>query len=63
MNIYFIILMIIAMIATLLALGLGLFAFIKGGEFNEKYGNKLMKARIYFQGAALALLALAILVT
>lgn len=60
MNSYFFILMLIAMLATLLALVLGLFSFMKGGEFNKKHGNNLMKARVFFQGAALAFLALAV---
>lgn len=53
--------MIIAMFATLGVLGIGLVGFIKGGAFNEKYGNKLMRARVIMQGVALAMFALAIL--
>lgn len=48
--------------ATLLSilgvLGLGLFSMAKGGEFNEKYGNKLMRARVALQGIAILLLVL-----
>lgn len=32
---------------------------VKGGEFNEKYGNRLMRARVALQGLTLLLLALA----
>ncbi|PZO84238.1 MAG: twin transmembrane helix small protein, partial [Micavibrio aeruginosavorus] len=32
-----------------------------GGEFNEKYGNKLMRLRVIMQGLALAFFALAVL--
>ncbi len=39
-------------------LGLGLFSMAKGGEFNEKYGNKLMRARVALQGIAILLLVL-----
>jgi hypothetical protein len=57
---FFMTLMIVAMIATAGALGIGLVGMIKGGEFNDKYGNKLMRLRVILQGAALACLALAI---
>jgi hypothetical protein len=51
--------MLIAMVATAGALFLGLFSMVKGGEFNKKYSNKLMQARVMLQGAALLFLALA----
>ena len=50
-----------AMFLTLAILATGVFGMIKGGTFNEKYGNKLMRARVIMQGIALALFALAIL--
>lgn len=50
---------ILAMLAVLSVLGIGIFSMIKGGEFNKKYGNKLMQARVILQGVALGLLALA----
>jgi hypothetical protein len=53
--------MILAMIATLAVLAIGMVSMIKGGEFNAKYGNKLMRARVIMQGVALAFFALAIL--
>lgn len=59
MNTFFIITAGLAMLAVVGALALGLFSMMKGGEFNEKYGNKLMQARVALQGLALALLALA----
>ena len=49
----------LAMVGTLVVLGLGMFAMAKGGEFNEKYGNKFMQWRVYLQGLAIGLLALA----
>ena len=58
---FFFIAMIIAMLATLSVLILGLAAMVKGGEFNQKYGNKLMRARVFAQGIALAFFALAVL--
>jgi len=48
-----------AMLCVLAVLGIGLFSMIKGGEFNKKYGNRLMQARVVLQGVALGLLALA----
>ncbi len=53
--------MIIAMLLTLASLVLGLFSMVKGGAFNEKYGNKLMRLRVTMQGVALALFALAMM--
>lgn len=59
MNSFFVGMMIIAMFATLGSLGLGLFAMVKGGEFNKKHGNKLMQLRVTLQGLALLFFALA----
>jgi len=61
MNVFFVITLILAMLAVLGVLALGIFSMIKGGEFNKKYGNQLMKARVGLQGLALLLLTLAIL--
>lgn len=52
--------MIISMALVLASLVIGLFAMIKGGEFNKKYGNKLMRARVTLQGVALGLFVLAV---
>ncbi len=52
--------MIIAMVAVLASLAVGLFGMVKGGEFNKKYGNKLMRMRVTLQGLALALFVLAV---
>ena len=53
--------MIIAMVLVLLSLVAGMVSMIKGGEFNKKYGNKLMQARVTLQGLALAFFALAVM--
>ncbi len=50
-----------ALASVLAALALGLFSMTRGGDFNAKYGNKLMRARVIAQFAALALLVLAFL--
>ncbi|WP_366554542.1 twin transmembrane helix small protein [Aquibaculum sediminis] len=56
-----VVLMVIAMLITLGVLFAGLFSMARGGEFNKKYGNKLMRYRILAQGAALLLFAIAML--
>ena len=53
--------MLVAMFLTLAVLGMGLFSMVKGGEFNAKYGNKLMRARVIMQGIAIAMFAIAVL--
>ncbi|MDF2095445.1 twin transmembrane helix small protein [Aquibaculum arenosum] len=61
MSAFMIVLMVIAMLITLGVLFAGLFSMARGGEFNKKYGNKLMRYRILAQGAALLLFAIAML--
>lgn len=56
------VLLLIAMIATLGVLIVGLGGFFQGGDFNRKYGNKLMRARVALQALAILLL-LAVLIT
>lgn len=51
----------VAMIATLLVLVVGLAGFFHGGEFNRRYGNKLMRARVTLQFVTIVLLLLAVL--
>jgi hypothetical protein len=50
----------IAMISVLVVMVLGIVSMVKGGEFNQKYGNKIMQARVMLQGIAIALIALAV---
>jgi len=61
MSAFFFIAMVLAMLITLGVLFTGLFSMARGGEFNRKYSNKLMRYRIVAQGIALLLFALAIL--
>jgi hypothetical protein len=49
-------LLVLAMAATLAVLVVGLIGFFRGGEFNQKYGNKLMRARVALQALAVLLL-------
>ena len=58
---FFFVLVLIAMVLTVLALGTGIVLMAKGGELNQKYGNKLMQARVWMQGIAIGLLVLAFL--
>lgn len=44
-----------AMVAALGALLIGVVSMAKGGEFNRKYGNRLMRARVALQGLAILL--------
>ena len=52
---FVIILLIATMAATLGVLIVGVVSMAKGGEFNARYGNKLMRLRILMQGIAVAL--------
>lgn len=61
MNTLFFTLMLVSMGLTLIALTAGIILMGKGGEANISYGNKLMKARVVLQGAALVFFALTIL--
>jgi len=61
MKTFFFVALLIAMLITLGVLATGIIGMARGGEFNAKYGNKLMRARIIAQGAALAIFALAVL--
>ena len=47
----------IALLSILVILGIGVFSMLKGGEFNKKYGNKLMIARVVAQAIAVLLFA------
>ncbi len=45
-----------ALAATVIVLIAGVIAMLRGGEFNRKYGNKLMRARVAMQALVIALL-------
>ncbi|MCD9149439.1 twin transmembrane helix small protein [Pseudophaeobacter flagellatus] len=47
---------ILAMAAVVVVLLLGLGSFGKGGAISKKYGNKLMRLRLFFQFIAVVLL-------
>ncbi len=52
------VLIVLALLATALALLLGLVTMQKGGSFDRRYGNKLMWARVGMQALAVLLLVL-----
>jgi hypothetical protein len=52
---------IVAMLITLAVLASGLFSMARGGEFNRRNANKIMRLRILAQAVALALFATALL--
>jgi len=54
-------LLMLAMLATLGVLAVGLAGFFHGGEFNRKYGNKLMQARVALKALAILLLLMVLL--
>ncbi len=48
----------IASLAVLVILMIGIFGFAKGGEFNRKHANRIMRYRIGAQALAVALILL-----
>jgi hypothetical protein len=61
MNTFTLIIIGLAMLSVLGVMGLGVFSMIKGGEFNKKYGNTLMRWRVILQGITIVLIVLAVL--
>ena len=55
------VLIVIAVLAVLAVLLVGVIAMVRGGEFNRRYGNKLMRLRVILQFTAIALILLAML--
>ena len=52
------ILIILSMAVVLIILMVGIGGFGKGGEFNRKYANKIMRLRILLQAIAILLIIL-----
>lgn len=52
------VMMVLLLLAVLGVLFTGIGSMLVGGEFNRKYGNKLMVARVTLQAAAIVLLLL-----
>jgi hypothetical protein len=51
-------LVIFSMLTTLGILLFGVITMIRGGDFNRRNGNKLMRARVIMQGVTLLLVVL-----
>lgn len=58
MSTFLTVLVAIALAATLAVLLTGIFSMARGGEFNRKYSNLLMRWRVALQGCAVLLLVL-----
>ena len=55
------IIIVIAMVATLGELLVGVIGMARGGNFNRKNANKLMRARVALQALAVGLFAIVLL--
>ena len=51
---------ILALLATVVSLGVGIGSMIRGGEYDRQHSTQLMYARVGFQGLALALLVISL---
>lgn len=56
-------LIVLALIATVISLGWGVGSMAHGGEYDAKHSTQLMSARVGFQGLAIVLLLIALLVS
>jgi len=56
------ILMFVAMGITLIVLFTGLISMARGGEFDRKHSNRLMRLRVLFQGIAILIFLVLIFV-
>ncbi len=52
------VLLFLAMGITLVVLFTGLISMARGGEFNRKHSNRLMRLRVLFQGIAVLIFVL-----
>jgi hypothetical protein len=57
------ILLAVALAAVMLVLIVGVIAMARGGEFNRKYGQKMMRWRVGLQALAVGLILLFVFVT
>ncbi len=48
----------VALLAVVIALGLGFYSLHRGGEFSRKYSNLFMRLRVALQFVAILLIAL-----
>lgn len=57
------VLVVVTMAAVAIILMIGIGGFGKGGEFNRKYANKLMRMRILVQFVAVLIILLFVFIT
>lgn len=55
-----VIMIILALIATIASLIVGVWSMGHGGKFDQEHSNQLMRARLIFQGLALLLMVAAL---
>lgn len=53
---FYVIVLVVLVVLAVLATGIG--GFAKGGEFNRKHGNRMMRWRLIAQAVAIALIML-----
>ena len=58
MNTVILILLAVTLAAVVIVLLTGVVGMARGGAFNAKYGNKLMRLRVILQGLAIVLFVL-----
>lgn len=56
------IIVVIAVLVVLAILMTGIGGFARGGDFNRKHANRIMRYRIYAQAVAIALILLFVLI-
>lgn len=52
------ILIVLALAAVLITLCAGIYSMLRGGEFNARYGNRLMRWRVTLQAVAIGVLVI-----
>ncbi len=57
----FVILVLLALAAVAITLGVGIYSMFRGGEFSLKWSNKLMRLRVALQAVAILIIVLAIM--
>ena len=63
MDVFVIVLLVLALLLTVGALVGGLVVMAVGGEVNARWSNKFMRYRVLFQGIAIALFLIALTLT
>ncbi len=61
MTLTLLIALLVAMAAVVAVLFIGLVGMARGGDFNARYGNVLMRWRVVLQGVAVLILIIALL--